>query len=74
MCLSLCGPMCAYNSGTGETIIFTFQGASGIVLGAKMGVMERGQKIGVFSLSRDRPAKRNCRQIGHLALNTQVQT
>jgi len=89
MCLSLRGPMYvrsfACNYGTRRAIISKFEGAPGcpeMVVGAKMGgVMRIGQNIGVFHwsfglslyLSPDRPAKRHCRQIGHLALDTQAQ-
>jgi len=41
-----------------------------MILVQKWGVMGRGQKIGVFRLSRDWPTMR---QIGHSALDTQAQ-
>jgi len=77
MCVCLYACLFAYNSGTGGAIIFKFSALAPWCFsddsGAKMGVLGRGHKIGVFSLSRDRLTMRHCSQIGHLALDTQAQ-
>jgi len=56
----------AYNSKTGEAIVSKFSGFW-VVSRAKFGgrVIGRGQKIGIFRFSRDRPAMRHGRQTAH---------